>query len=1468
MRIAADFRMLSGGANVVNRGTGRYTQHQLREVLRIDRENEYFVVCHQQADASLLLPEIRRAPNCRVIRLSSPELTREAQPNHPERALRNNEILQDFFYQHQIDLFHATTPYQLDELVPTAWDVCPYVATLYDLIPLIYPNHYWPAGTPFHEELLRAYDFMERADRLIAISQSARFDATTHLGIDPARIDIAYPVADPMFRVLDDGDTERALADLRRRIGLRGPYILSVAHIHHTKNLETLLAAYAQLPAATRAQYPLVIVFFLRDSDKALLSALTDKYGVTSNVLLTGLVSDEELVALYNGAQLVAHPSRYEGFGLPVVEAMQCGTPVVTTTASSLPEVAGDAAILVHPEDVDGLYRGLPSLLEDQDLRADLARRGLDNVKRFNDEQLGAQTLASYKTVLDGGPKVGARPRVAMWTTLPPKPCGIADHTVDFITEMSDHAALEFFVDGGYLPERRFLREHTVHHHSAYERRRKQAGFSSTVFQFGVSFMHDFMYAAIRKYRGVVAIHDVICAANLHYVLNERGRMNEFESMIVAAEGAEAERAYRRAKDDPERRDEVFQQHWFLKWIIDASDAQIVHMPFARAELERRYPEARVHFVPLTGIVNRHRLSTWSKKLMRHQMGLRPSTLVIGAFGTVARLKRLEACLLAFAELVKKHPNSALLISGNHDYDPGYTQELRELAERLGLTERVRFLGHAPDDRLADLIDICDVVLNLRYPSKIQMSGTLSRALAAGKPVIFSDIPEWRFIPDDCSYKIPVDDSEVPRLSNVLTQLALDPLLLADKSRSARAFYQSTFTSAAIAEEYARILGLPTERRQADPAPSPSDARPITRLWGPEGGAARSASLWAGDRAVETLERAGLLDRPSRVLVLGAGAEPVVFQLTGLVGEVLAVDDYLGSMARHPEMLIQPERATTSAFEPERLRVSHMPGLPLRVSDGSCDAVIVLNATGALRNGEIPAAPLLSDIHRVLKPDGIASLTVDLVLNGPPDRDLIRPAPLQMTREGLQQLLEATGFAPVDGVPADTLAAALLAPRRQPLSEEDPRYPPQYVETRNGYAVGRLHVGLRRLNAPVSVDDPTPQRSFAPELSGSLLDDLLETTAIGESGAYPTRHSPAGGPRSSEPKTASIMSDIRAHLAQWEAIRLKGWYNRYLKRLPKALGALVRTFIRVVYLGHSQSAEKQIFSDLVALAEAQQSQLEGERNRSIQLEARMAQLVATASATDHKSIQETQRRIADLQQSLESQSLTMERMQEALEATTSQAASLQNLQQALESQLQDVTARTEGTREVTESLRASRDSDYERLSLAIGQIRLLQQDVASVKTPHPSKPERSISGPDLVELVRQIEQQHPELASRQRVEVSVEGAQREELVLALSRWYGSRLSGRGTEYRAPNDLYVDVRLGEASVGAQSLDGGIVSKLGVGAHVVVICDWQFDINLPETSFLLQFDLTLTTRQYKDLHIRIWKHSPSQAPEQAS
>jgi len=272
------------------------------------------------------------------------------------------------------------------------WPKVPTVLTIYDLIPLLFPGH-----SSRRARLLFRWTTalaLRSAERVIAISEATRRDLLDHFHLPAERVITTPLAADPAFRP----QPLASITALRTRYGLPEQFVLYLGSNKPHKNLVRLVESWKLVNGK-------LVIAGAWDERYPEARRRAEELGLGDNVLWLGPVPEANLPALYAAATLFVFPSLYEGFGLPVLEAMACGTPVVCSNRSSLPEVAGDAAILVNPLDVNALAEAIEHVLADRALRTEMRAKGLAQVCHFTWEKTAQQTLNAYRTLVDGSAK-------------------------------------------------------------------------------------------------------------------------------------------------------------------------------------------------------------------------------------------------------------------------------------------------------------------------------------------------------------------------------------------------------------------------------------------------------------------------------------------------------------------------------------------------------------------------------------------------------------------------------------------------------------------------------------------------------------------------------------------------------------------------------------------------------------------------------------------------------------------------------------------------------------------------------------------------------------------------------------------------------------------------------------------------------------------------------------------------------
>jgi glycosyltransferase involved in cell wall biosynthesis len=368
VRIAIDARKLR------DYGIGTYVRNLLRHLARLDRTTEYVVLCHD-ADRQMAS---HLGENFRPVLDSSPGYSVREQLTVPFDLQRA-----------QVDLFHAPH-YVLPPLTP-----CRSVVTIHDCIHLRFPQ-YLPSRIAHTYARGSLWIATHRASRILTVSEASKRDILSFFNVPESKIDVIYNAIDERFWEPPPPDE---IERVRERYQLHAPFILYAGNIKPHKNLERLIEAFHTLKKRGFDEVKLLIIGD-EISRYPTLRRAVHRHQLHKHVRFFGFVQDKTLAILYRLAGVFVFPSLYEGFGLPPLEAMASGTPVITSNVSSLPEVVGDAALLIDPYQSDAIADAMERLLTDTALREDLRCRGLARARHFSWERSIARVRQIYDEVL------------------------------------------------------------------------------------------------------------------------------------------------------------------------------------------------------------------------------------------------------------------------------------------------------------------------------------------------------------------------------------------------------------------------------------------------------------------------------------------------------------------------------------------------------------------------------------------------------------------------------------------------------------------------------------------------------------------------------------------------------------------------------------------------------------------------------------------------------------------------------------------------------------------------------------------------------------------------------------------------------------------------------------------------------------------------------------------------------------
>src|SRR5262245_19105485 len=404
MRIVIDMQ----GAQTESRfrGIGRYTMSFSQAIARQRGEHEIILALNglfpdtvepiRAAFGSLISQE-----NIRVWYAPGP--VGECEPGNKSRREVAEQIREAFLASLAPDVIHICSLFEgyIDDAVNSIGrfdDTALVSVTLYDLIPLLNPDHYLTPNPPYAEYYQRKLEYFKRAALYLAISEASRQEGLAHLGLPANRVVNTLIAIEAYFRPIRVDDASAAL--LRKKFGLTRPFVLCAGGADERKNLARLIHAFAAMPAPLRAGHHLVLAGKMPEGNVKEFNDQAEIAGLAAGDLrFTGYITDEELVQLYNLCKLFIFPSWHEGFGLPALEAMACGAPVIGANTSSVPEVIGLDAALFDPFDTAAINAKMAQALEDDAFRSRLRDHGLRQAKKFSWDESAKRAIGAWESL-------------------------------------------------------------------------------------------------------------------------------------------------------------------------------------------------------------------------------------------------------------------------------------------------------------------------------------------------------------------------------------------------------------------------------------------------------------------------------------------------------------------------------------------------------------------------------------------------------------------------------------------------------------------------------------------------------------------------------------------------------------------------------------------------------------------------------------------------------------------------------------------------------------------------------------------------------------------------------------------------------------------------------------------------------------------------------------------------------------
>lgn len=624
------------------------------------------------------------------------------------------------------------------------------VVTLYDLIPLIFADRY------LRDVSVRAWymgrlELIRHADVVLSISEYTAQDAVEHLNIPAERLQVIHAGASEHLAEMYSS-AAAAWAQLSRELrAVRPGFMLYVGAVEFRKNIGGLIAGFARLPPALRAQHQLVIVCALDPRQRARLQAEAAGRGVgPDELVLTGRVSDPDLGALYRACTLFVYPSFYEGFGLPIIEAMSSGAPVAASATTTGPEVLGDLEGTFDPHDPDSIASCLAGILTSPDVMDRLRARSRRRVAEYTWRRVAELSIGAYERAIDiAGRRARRRPRIALVTSWPPDGSRIADYNLRIAAELGQRVDVDVVVrDPAEVYPAAAERGVRLMGVRDFEQHRALRQHDRVLYCMDNSQAHAHVYELLRHHPGAIVLHDVMMADfYLWYASVTR-------------------------PDDPHRAlAERIHEMYGHRLPPDATDGgsltlerQLALGIYMTRELQALAEQCFVHSKSASevleldrGLLDQHvRISVLPfamPEATEAPRGPVTSSPLVISLGDLDATNDIASLINAFGQLAFDMPDARLVIAGRIDTDDPQRWH-RYAAERVPHAN-IDLPGEVGAECYGELLRTADLAAELRLVSTGDASAAVADCLASGLPTIVTDLGWARELPADVVEKVP-----------------------------------------------------------------------------------------------------------------------------------------------------------------------------------------------------------------------------------------------------------------------------------------------------------------------------------------------------------------------------------------------------------------------------------------------------------------------------------------------------------------------------------------------------------------------------------------------------------------------------------------------------------------------------------------------------------------------------------------
>ena len=770
MNILIDGQVLETGE--IKRGIGVYFRNVLENMIRHNAGDLWYITSSKYCENGVLDEWVQSQLIFIKDDLFRPSTDYSSEDEYTDKL---NETIR----RYQIDLVWFPDPMMVNVLFPSKPIDCKSVITMYDLIPYIMPVKEW--SDVVRNEYLRRIEYLKNNEvYALSISEATDKDYRKIVG-DKVKSKVTFLAANE--KVFYNAQPAKKEKD----------YILFTGGFDYRKNIKKAVEAYCLALKNHKDSGISDSLFYIvckcsEEQKNDIYNSIDEEY--KDRIRFTGYISDEELAMMYAGAKVFFFPSLYEGFGLPILEAMYSGAYVLSADNSSLPEVCNDLADLCDANDVEDMAEKLSAAFDKASAESETDRQKRIEYAKSYTWFKTAQNTYKYFEEIRFGANSDKRYRLAIVTPWPKQKTGIANYAENIFPHLKKYFDIDLFIDN--LDEN-VLKDDRFAMFDLEELPSKINEYDEVLYQIGNNTQfHKNAFKMLTQHKGIAEIHDFDLSAffyNSFYQGEDRELMREALRLGYGYDGVE----YLERVEDQKQ---VYDGRFKMSDSVAAyASAVIFHNKWSACEcksLTKKYvvPHACFKYDEAEDEVVEE---------VKKKIDYSDSDVIIGMFGFVNKNKRYDILVKAFQKL--NNPDAKLVFWGNDA-----NGELESLIRREKLEKKVIIMGYLENREYRAGLKLSDIVVNMRYPSMGESSGTLCEALSKGKPTIVTGINQYLEFPDEVCWKLPCNPDKEPKevftLYRMLEELIASKELRDTMGENAKEYAKNVLSSEQMAEKY------------------------------------------------------------------------------------------------------------------------------------------------------------------------------------------------------------------------------------------------------------------------------------------------------------------------------------------------------------------------------------------------------------------------------------------------------------------------------------------------------------------------------------------------------------------------------------------------------------------------------------------------------------------------------------------